>query len=465
MDSIKFRRTNVAGRVPTPSQLGEGELAINMVDKKLFSVNRDGEVIVLGGSNAEYELKTANFTCVSGGHYAVRTNTVSIVATLPSSPKENDFVVIGDAAGRADNYPIKIAGFNGDTLVMNRKSCFMVLTYITGKWTVTDGIGESGVTQTIPREWYEAVNGAVNADGSLKAKNAVTVHKDTDGDALLWFENKGKTSAALSTPGTGVLNIRAAKADGSVGTGNIALYDNGNLDMWGGDINFQKAGRKHIVFKDGTGAVSGYVYNDDNGDISFNRGVKGGADYQLNNLGLTINNGRLLLNRPDWPGLDFNLTSFNRFASLVCYNNEIQFRTGSEWMCAWRFENDAYSMQLRGRGYASGGFHTGSDARFKENITYSHTRQTKSALDKVLAIPTASFNYREGKQNCFGFIAQDVEFVFPEAVSKSKQSTNSDTGEHGEERLFLDPMALIALQAEAIKELTARVEALENNNG
>ena len=44
---LKLKRTTVAGRVPTALQIGEGELALNLTDRRLYSKDHTGEVFRL----------------------------------------------------------------------------------------------------------------------------------------------------------------------------------------------------------------------------------------------------------------------------------------------------------------------------------------------------------------------------------------------------------------------------------
>lgn len=44
----------------------------------------------------KFELKTENFTCISGKKYLINTQTVPITATLPSSPEIGDSIVVQD---------------------------------------------------------------------------------------------------------------------------------------------------------------------------------------------------------------------------------------------------------------------------------------------------------------------------------------------------------------------------------
>lgn len=48
-NTIQIKRSSTAAAIPTAGQLAVGELAVNLLDRKLFSKNADGTVFQLGG--------------------------------------------------------------------------------------------------------------------------------------------------------------------------------------------------------------------------------------------------------------------------------------------------------------------------------------------------------------------------------------------------------------------------------
>jgi len=103
-----------------------------------------------------------------------------------------------------------------------------------------------------------------------------------------------------------------------------------------------------------------------------------------------------------------------------------------------------------------------SDARTKENV-----RNSSDGLDTVLGLRAVRFDFKEGfsnnRKNQLGFIAQEIEQVFPEAVDVSGQKA-----EDGSEYKTVAPSTLIPVLVKAIQEqqaliqsLTTRITALE----
>lgn len=98
-----------------------------------------------------------------------------------------------------------------------------------------------------------------------------------------------------------------------------------------------------------------------------------------------------------------------------------------------------------------------SDARVKENIK-SFTR----GLTEIDQISTHTFNYTYNKDKTVaGIIAQEIESIIPEAVSKENFSTPQ--GEEFNDFRMVDQTVLFYTMLNAIKELSAKVKALENN--
>jgi len=95
-----------------------------------------------------------------------------------------------------------------------------------------------------------------------------------------------------------------------------------------------------------------------------------------------------------------------------------------------------------------------SDARLKENV-----RDASEGLNVINALRSVRYDWKEGfgnnRKDQLGFIAQEVEAVFPDAVSEWK-------AKEGEEAYkTVGPAALIPVLVKAIQELSAKVAALE----
>ncbi len=95
----------------------------------------------------------------------------------------------------------------------------------------------------------------------------------------------------------------------------------------------------------------------------------------------------------------------------------------------------------------SDGWNVPSDERLKSNIV-----QIEDAMTRLESLTGASFVYKKDGRPSLGLIAQEVETVFPTAVSTNNQSGIKS----------VDYNQLIAPLIEAVKELNARNRALED---
>jgi hypothetical protein len=111
-----------------------------------------------------------------------------------------------------------------------------------------------------------------------------------------------------------------------------------------------------------------------------------------------------------------------------------------------------------------------SDIRYKENV-----RDLDDGLSKIMALQPRKFDWKEGKgrdvKNDRGWIAQEIETVFPDLVDEWKDEAPEGEEPYKSVRPDLIPVlvkaiqeqqALIEAQATTITDLTNRIETLEN---
>jgi hypothetical protein len=121
------------------------------------------------------------------------------------------------------------------------------------------------------------------------------------------------------------------------------------------------------------------------------------------------------------------------------------------------YPNSAYRMQLTSAGAlnnTTGTYGTISDLRLKENIS-----DARNYLADLLKLRVVKYSLKEESSAVatkLGFIAQEVEQVFPNLVDQSDVAYDGGEGIRSVKTSILIPMLL-----KAIQELTARVEALE----
>ena len=178
-------------------------------------------------------------------------------------------------------------------------------------------------------------------------------------------------------------------------------------------------------------------------------------------------------------------TTSNEFGTLSVFNNSASFATNQSYayfkgtqagdlsipgLFIVKFDNNTTTSQLlirfginngtfgQGQINANGGgaaaFGSFSDARLKENI-----ESLPPQLDNILALKPSEFDYKDGSGHQIGFIAQEMQEVYPDVVSVGENDMLTITGwSKTEARL----VKAIQEQQTIINELKTRIEALES---
>ena len=112
------------------------------------------------------------------------------------------------------------------------------------------------------------------------------------------------------------------------------------------------------------------------------------------------------------------------------------------------------SGRIVANGASAAAFASYSDKRLKENIT-----DLPSQLNNILSLRPVEFDFKDGSGHQIGFIAQEVEEVYPDLIAKGKDDMLTLTGlSKNEARLI----KAIQEQNAQIESLSARLAALES---
>lgn len=113
---------------------------------------------------------------------------------------------------------------------------------------------------------------------------------------------------------------------------------------------------------------------------------------------------------------------------------------------------DKFTITANGDVWCAGNFSSASDRRLKKHITY----RVGFGLQNILDLKPVTYRWKGRANNIpkdLGLIAQDVEEILPELVVTSDDGMKS-----------VDYQKLSVVLIQAVKELTARVERLENGS-
>jgi hypothetical protein len=197
----------------------------------------------------------------------------------------------------------------------------------------------------------------------------------------------------------------------------------------------------------------------DGGAILFNTKTAGAESMRIDSngdllVGTTINYG----------SAKTHINSAGTVLSLYCSGG-----SGSPGIIIGKASNDASTSQvlmqflynsgslglgqINGNGSGSAAFGSYSDIRLKENIT-----NVPSQLEKICALRPVEFDYKDGSGHQTGFIAQEIQEVYPEAVAVGQNEMLTVTGWNKTEAYLVKA---IQEQQAIIQDLKARIAALE----
>lgn len=108
-NTIKIKRSSTAGAIPTTGQLAQGELAVNLADKKLYTKDSSDTIVDLTG-NVPAVAKSADYTLAKtdlGDHVSISSGDITIP---PDVFAIGDVVVIYNNNGSSTRSIIRGSG-------------------------------------------------------------------------------------------------------------------------------------------------------------------------------------------------------------------------------------------------------------------------------------------------------------------------------------------------------------------
>ena len=213
-------------------------------------------------------------------------------------------------------------------------------------------------------------------------------------------------------------------------------------------------------------AGNGRIFSDSNWGCIFqaDRASPGSAEFMWQNAGstermridtsgnVTIANGTIQTTATADATVGFQLIKVS--ATVTAGTNKyIQFLTNN---------GAASTGFIASNGASNAGFFAGSDRRIKTDI-----QAVADGVEKVMQLKPSKFKFKENDEPSHGFIAQELDKVFPECVYKPNDGLGEEVPE-GQEPWAVNLDKLIPYLTAAIQEqqalittLTARITALE----
>jgi|GEM_PF-3209220 len=280
----------------------------------------------------------------------------------------------------------------------------------------------------------------------------------------------------LTSDATGLASWQAPQPVTWLKNGSDIYYNTGRVAIGMNfpryDLSIYQDNDPHIGFYNSTSGTSG------TDGFTISTGASGSPvwiwNWENSNMHFGTNNAnRMVINADGHISMmrTLDLNTDGTFGALyvkgkqALWSDDTYFSWGYDAL--WNYFNDrvsigravdpgsSYMLYVQGTAYATGSWNS-SDIRFKKNIL-----PISGALNKVLQVSGNSFEFRNdefqdyhfsrGKQ--YGFIAQDLEKVFPEMVNTESDGYKS-----------VNYNGMIPVLLEAIKEQQKIIEMLKKEN-
>ena len=489
MTTIITKNSSTASAVPVSGDLTQGELAVNVTDKKLYTKNSGGSVVELGTNPGSLTLSggTANgvlylngskvatsgsaltfdgttFATTGAANFATSSGNVGIGTSSPAQRFQvydatggNNIIMAtqGNAAsifmqgtsstgdiGTINNYPVRFLQNNTERMRINSSGNVGIGTSSPNKRLTV--YSDDGYIQML-----NASTGTGNTDGSFIGVEGGTtalriVNQEND---VISFHTNGLANERMRIDASGNVGVRAS-------SGLIApLTVQATSQSTSTPLLYMRQG--------GSSPSYGYVFKVDNSSTGnlFLRRV-GSGDVEGSDLVTLTPDGYLLINQTS------NVTSSylqikGAQPAISCESTS----TGSVSQVLFRNPNG--QVGSIGTSGTSTSYNTSSDYRLKENIA-----PMTGALAKVAALNPVTYNWKVDGSAGQGFIAHELQAVVPDCVTGEKDAVDAEGKPQyqGVDTSFLvatltaaikEQQAIIEQQSQAIASLTTRIAALE----
>jgi hypothetical protein len=438
----------------TPSSLEQGEVAINVTDRKVWVGNAATTPVQLLGAGA-----TGSFSALS-----CTTLTASGVATFSAGTVSAPAITTTGDTNTGIFFPA------ADTIAFTEGGVEAMR---------IDSSGRLGIGTTSPAYKVDAVvasgSDAYFADGNTQSFSGYRIRAGASGQQ--WAFRGGNTTMSLSdvTAGADRLVIDSA---GNVGIGtsspavklDVNKGSEGEYLRAGGDDTGTNGRALRFTSSTGGGFIGAmHTLNapSSGGTIAF-------ATNSTERMRITSGGEVLIGDTATGAYFDGNLNVFKSGNIPMC----VKIGTVAAWnISCWSTptsgDNQFLVFGTEGTFNARGSitynrtagltaYNTTSDQRLKDNIV-----DASSALSKIDSVKIRSFDWKEtGNHVDFGVIAQELIIVAPECVTKGQDNDDGTI----KNAWSVDTSALIPALVKAIQELkttvdaqAARIAALESN--
>jgi hypothetical protein len=415
---IVTKNSSTASAVPTASDLVQGELAVNVADKRLFTEDNGGSIIELGTNPSTIDINAGS---IDGATIGASSASTGAFTTLTASGAFTSVGIDDNATSTA--ITIDSSENVGIGVVPESWTYFSPLQAKRSSFAGSDG--QTGVGYN----WY--------FDGAYKYianDYALAYQQNATSGVHSWSTAASGTAGATAT----LTERMRIDSSGNVGIGTSspsALIDLGT-----------STGQKLLMYassniKYGMSIESSEyrMFAEDQAVLTFGHMARSNGTSYTERMRID-SSGRLLVGKTSASatGLGTELRGSQIIIGKTSSGtvNGIYFNHNSSYVGGLNYTNTATSVA------------TSSDQRLKENIA-----DADDAGSKIDSIQVRKFDWKEDNSHQeYGFIAQELEQVFAYAVHTAQNEMQTKS---------VDYASLVPMMLKEIQSLRNRVAQLE----
>ena len=360
----------------------------------------------------------------------------------------NPWIQATDSGGLNNNYNLNLNPNGGNVGIGTTSPASALHVHSTVEEVIRVDSGNTGAIHFFENTARRGIIGYSNGTSITTSADAGDMVLRAESGKKIHFGIGGASNANLNSSGQFLINFLSPAS-----TSNFLLGVYGSIGLSGD--KFIAAGAGYGPANSSAGAGTIQLYNTATGNMNFNQSYANARYYFYHggNEVFRIEDGGF----SGIYGYSFYYTTQYGSVGLGALNNGYHHTMAASGPSTFYWNN---------RCEASGGFHTYSDERFKENIT-----TIPGALDKVGLMNGVTFNWIDaenrgsgdtGKQ--FGVIAQNMLTVDPELPSLNPDPLATqeeiDNEELETDYYTMDYSRITPFLIEAIKELKTKVDKI-----
>jgi hypothetical protein len=453
--TIKIKNSSTASAVPTSSDLVQGELAVNVTDKRIFTENASGTVVELGTNPSILTLPDGSASAptltndgdTNTGIFFPAADTIAFATNGTEDARFDSAGNFGVGLTPSGNYQLQAGSGSG---AAGRGFNLMTLAggYSGGDYPI---FGYNFRTTTTGGSYLYNGSDVASAIGFSSVITFNTASSGTAGNSISFSERMrldasgnlgiGTTSPSSKLEVAGQLKVRFANPD------TVGIILQASTGTNAAAMNFANTGGNGYVGLDSsTGTrISGAAY-------SLNVWHEGAYPvvFGTNNTerARIDSSGNLLVGTTSQLAAGRICLAFSGSTNQGWVSNDTGGGSGSQHL---RFLSAGTNVGNINTTTTATAYTTSSDYRLKENIA-----PMTGALATVAQLNPVTYTWKATGEATQGFIAHELQAVVPEAVVGEKDAVDAEGNPVYQ---GIDTSFLVATLTAAIQELKAIVDA------